>query len=94
MKRKKAALTVLLIAAGYVGAAIFYWRWWPAHSPLFGALSQVSCPVCPHVDGTGTNWEKFISRTASVGFLNAVLAVAVGWAVVGLVRLIKARVSS
>jgi hypothetical protein len=93
MKQKKVVFTVLLVAAGYFGAAIFYWRWWPAHSLLFGALSQFSCPVCPHVDGTGTNWEKFFSRAASFGLFNAVLVVAVGWAVVGLVRLIRARVS-
>lgn len=93
MKYEKTFLTVMFIAVGFLGAAAFYWRWWPAYSPSYGAFSQLACPTCPHVDGIGSNLQKFVSRTAVFGGLNAALFTVLGWAAVGTIRLVKRHVS-
>ena len=74
-------LSLLFIFFGFIGGEIRYWRWWPHTRPYF-IVSGSLCPLCPNVDGAGTNWEKFVSRAVLGGLLNIVPALLVGWLVV------------
>jgi hypothetical protein len=82
---QKVGLSMVLVALGFVGAAIRYWRWWPNHSDPY-SLTGFACPFCPNMDSLGTNWQKFISRTVLGGFLNVVPFLIVGWLLIHLER--------
>jgi|GraSoiStandDraft_51_1057287.scaffolds.fasta_scaffold159214_1 hypothetical protein len=49
MKRTLVIIGVL----GYLQAALYYWRWggFPREIALI-------CPLCPHIDGIGSDWQK------------------------------------
>lgn len=67
MKRAIVALVLL----GYFQAALFYWRW----GGIPSAFGGIACPLCPNIDGLGSNLDKFIRRTVGAGTLNAVALV-------------------
>ncbi len=91
MKHPKTAFTLVLIGLGYLGAAMFYWRWWPRWyaTEVYYQLASAACPVCPNIDSMGTDVQKFLGRTAFLGAINAMLFVAGGWLLLGVVRLIR-----
>jgi hypothetical protein len=64
MKRTLVIIGVL----GYLQAALYYWRWggFPREIALI-------CPLCPHIDGIGSDWQKFSERTLAFGTINTVL---------------------
>ena len=80
----KKRVTICLVALGYLQAAIFYWRW----NVIPHGIALV-CPVCPHMDGGGTNWEKFSSRTLGLATLNAVVLVGAFLLSNGIFRLLR-----
>ena len=77
--------TIVLAAAGFFGAAIFY-------SPYIGLNAQtpLTCPVCPNIDGAYVlPVTRFLRDTLIGGTLNAALFVSVGWVAWGIVRSAK-----
>ncbi|HZR65027.1 MAG TPA: hypothetical protein VFA85_07760 [Terriglobales bacterium] len=78
-KRKAAAISMILVALGYSGAALSY-------SYLIGLHIEFpyACPVCPEIFSLGSPTGKFIGRTIVLGTLNAALLAAVGWLLVGI----------
>jgi hypothetical protein len=74
--RRKTACT--LVALGYVGAGIRYWRW----GGLPETVQMLACPMCPHIDSLGTDWEKFSGRLVGQGTINAVVYLCIFWLVV------------
>jgi hypothetical protein len=80
--------TLFFVALGYFGAAVFY-------SYLVGinVQTQIACPVCPQIDSLGTPLHKFVSRVMTLGTLNALLFVLMGWTFISLARFTK-RIAS
>jgi len=77
--------TILLAAAGFIGAAIFY-------SPHIGVNAQtaLTCPLCPHITSRyASPFAKFALYTFIGGTVNAALLVALGWIAWGIVRSVK-----
>src|SRR5260370_35252060 len=64
-------IAIVLIVLSYVSAGIFNWRW--------GGIPRIvqdnACPLCPNIDGTGSDLQKFTSRTAGMGTINAAILV-------------------
>jgi len=85
---KNQGWTLLFVALGYLGAAVFY-------SYLVGinANIQIFCLVCPHITSSGSPVPKFIYRTLGLGTLNALFLLLAGWSIIFFVRFIK-RISS
>jgi hypothetical protein len=81
---KNRCWTLFFVALGYFGAAVFY-------SYLVGinVQTQIACPVCPHIDSLGTHLHKFVSRVMTLGTLNALLFVLIGWTFISLARFTK-----
>jgi len=79
-KNQAVAITSILIAVGYAGAAVFY-------SDLIGLNIDFLnlCPVCPEIFSFGSPLAKFIGQTILFGTLNAILLAAGEWAVIGVV---------
>jgi hypothetical protein len=75
------------VLAGFVGAALRYWRWWPASTEIYRIVTGIACPLCPNVDSIGNDWEKFGQRTLLGGIFNLIPSLVVGWGAVGLLRL-------
>jgi hypothetical protein len=84
ISKYKAGVTLAFVAFGYVGAAINY-------SHLVGCNVDFPylCPVCPEILSLGSPLSKFIWRTITMGTFNAVLFIAVGWALVGIALSLK-----
>ena len=80
-------LSLLFVFIGFIGGAVRYWRWWPSQTKPYFIASGILCPLCPNIDGVGTNWDKFVSRTVLGGLLNIVPALLVGWLVVGILAI-------
>ena len=80
-------LSLWFVSIGFIGGAVRYWRWWPSHSAPYFIISGILCPLCPNIDGVGTNWDKFVSRTVLGGLLNIVPALLVGWLIVGIIAI-------
>jgi hypothetical protein len=81
---KNRCWTLFFVALGYFGAAVFY-------SYLVGINLQIqtACPVCPHIDSLGTHLHKFVSRVMTLGTLNALLFILIGWTFTSLARFTK-----
>jgi hypothetical protein len=77
-------LSLLFVLIGFIGGGVRYWRWWPSHTTPYSIVSEIACPLCPNIDGLGSNWEKFVSRVAG-GVLNVVPALVMGWLIIGIV---------
>ncbi|MGH9515605.1 MAG: hypothetical protein ACRD3P_08010 [Terriglobales bacterium] len=75
--------SILLAVIGYLQAAMFYWRW--------GGIPRVSwlCFLCPNIDSVGSNWEKFIRRTISMGTINAAALIGIYFAIYLVHRLLR-----
>jgi hypothetical protein len=84
-------MSLLFVITGFIGAAIKYWRWWPSHTTDYFMTSVLVCPLCPNVDGYGTDWQKFVSRTFTGGILNALPALIVGRSVVVIMSVHKRK---
>ena len=84
--RNIVALSLVFIVVGFMGAAVKYWRWWPSRTDWYREVSSIVCPMCPEIDGIGTDREKFVSRTVEVGPWNAIPALIIGWTVVVVIR--------
>jgi len=69
MKRTRTILITLAIF-GYLQAAVFYWRWGGIPDSL-----KAVCPLCPNIDGIGTDLQKFTTRTLSIGTANALVLI-------------------
>jgi hypothetical protein len=78
-------LSLLFVLIGFIGGGVRYWRWWPSHTTPYSIVSEIACPLCPNIDGLGSNWEKFVSRTVAGGVLNVVPALVMGWLIIGIV---------
>src|SRR5215468_1871225 len=87
--RTVAALSLVFILVGFMGASVKYWRCCPSRTDWYRMVSGVVCPMCPEIDGIGTDREKFVSRTVWVGPWNAIPALIIGWTVVVVVRSVK-----
>jgi hypothetical protein len=77
--------TILLAAAGFLGAAIFY-------SPYIGVNAQtpLTCPLCPTIiSAYAPPPIKFIRYTFIGGTVNAAFLVVLGWVVWGIARSAK-----
>ena len=85
----RAAITLVLLALGYFGAAIAY---------LYLLGSKIDfpylCPVCPNIDSIGSPLSKFIWRTISLGTLNAMLFVGIFWVILALAAAFKRLISN
>jgi len=81
-RRTFGSIAIVLILLSYLSAGIFYWRWGGIPSPVQGH----SCPLCPDIDGTGSNLQKFISRTIGMGTINAAILIGSFVLFVGLPR--------
>jgi uncharacterized membrane protein len=79
--------TLILAAAGFVGAGVFY-------SPYIGFNGQtpLACPVCPTIFSIGHPALHFVEFTVVMGIFNAILFVIVGLAVRAFVRLVTGRI--
>jgi len=65
-------LVAILLALGYLGAVLFYGH-------LLGASDfPFLCPVCPHIDSSGTLLGKLLRRSLVLGTLNAGLFLVIG----------------
>jgi hypothetical protein len=86
MKTGQSALlfTAVLAALGYIGAGLFY-----GYLLGFNTQTPLTCPVCPHITGSGDLLHKFLARMLILGSLNALLLVSVGWCLRGLVVIAK-----
>jgi hypothetical protein len=84
ISKHRAAVTLALVAFGYVGAAIYY-----SHLVGFNVDFPYLCPVCPEILSVGSPLSKFVWRTITMGTFNAVLFIAVGWALVGMTLSLK-----
>jgi hypothetical protein len=83
---KRFPLTIIFLALGYVGAAVYY-----GYLLGFDSQTQLTCPLCPHILGRGAPLKKFILYTFISGTVNAICAIALGWLLVGLVRFAKRK---
>jgi hypothetical protein len=85
----RAAITLSLLALGYIGAAISY-------TYLLGSEIDFPylCPACPNIDSVGAPLSKFIWRTISMGTLNAVLFVCIFWMIIALAAGFKRLLSN
>jgi hypothetical protein len=79
--------SLVFIFIGFIGGAVRYWRWWPSHTAPYFVVSGIFCPLCPNIDGAGTNWDKFVSRTVLGGVLNIVPALLVVWLFFGILAI-------
>jgi hypothetical protein len=91
VKRFGTRFSLILFAIGFVAAAAYYWRWWPDFAYPLVVPTQFACPVCPHIDGIGSDLGKFVGRTLVFGPINGLLMVCAGWIVFGALRLLKRR---
>jgi len=62
-------LAIFLIILSYGSAGLFYWRW----RGIPRTVQENVCPLCPNIDGSGSDLQKFISRTVVIGTINAAL---------------------
>ena len=77
-------LSLLFVVIGFIGGAVRYWRWWPSHTAPYFIVSGIACPLCPTIDGAGTDWNTFVSRTVLGGLLNIVPSLLTGWLIIGI----------
>jgi len=87
--RKAVRLSLLFIFIGFIGGAVRYWRWWPSHATPYFIVSGILCPLCPNIDGVGTNWDKFVGSTFLGGLLNIIPSLLVGWLIFGILAIRK-----
>ena len=64
---------------GVVGAAAFYWRF--PFLTFIPSIGHVTCPLCPNIDGMGSQLNKILTRTALIGPFNGLLIGGVFWLV-------------
>lgn len=81
-KRTFGFIAIVLIVLSYTSACLFYWRW--GGIPTF--VQEHVCPICPYIDSTGSDLQKFTSRTIGMGTINAAILVGVLILFVGLPR--------
>jgi hypothetical protein len=77
-------LSLLFVVIGFVGGAVRYWRWWPFHTATYFIVSGIACPLCPNIDGAGTDLKKFASRAVLGGLLSIFPSLLAGWLIVGI----------
>jgi hypothetical protein len=70
-RHKLRRIAFVLILVSYVSAGLFYWRW----GGIPGVLQDQVCPLCPNVDSTGSNLQKFTSRTVGMETINAAILI-------------------
>jgi hypothetical protein len=78
-------LSFWFVLIGFIGGGVRYWRWWPSGTTPYSIISEIVCPLCPNLEGPGSNWEKFVSRTVMGGVLNVVPALVMGWSILGVI---------
>jgi hypothetical protein len=77
-------LSLLFVVIGFIGGAVRYGRWWPSHTAPYFIVCGIACLLCPNLDGAGTDWNKFVSRTVLGGLLNIVPSLLTGWLLIGI----------
>ena len=84
----KYPLAAIFAVLGYVGAALYY-----GYLLGFDSQTQLSCPLCPQISGSGQAMTKFAFRTSIFGTVNAICLTAAGWLIVGVIRRVAKRMT-
>jgi hypothetical protein len=82
-RRTFGLITIVLIVLSYLSPGLFYWRWGGVPS----IVQNYACPLCPYIDSTGSDLQKFTSRTIGMGTIKAAVLVGSLILFVGLPRL-------
>ena len=68
-KHKIGLVTISMVALGYLSAGLRYWRW----GGIPSIVQNYACPLCPNIDSSGSDLQKFFARTIVLGTINAAI---------------------